>query len=144
MGMWTVQSLRREMCPDKDFQTIEKEAVASGFSGVVDVNAEDFLAPDSMKAAFDRAFAGRDYAPKTEADYFSAAYYGLADSYKKAIAELEANTGKKYDSLYIVGGGAKNKYLNELTEKACGIKVIALPIEATSIGNLRVQMEAAK
>ena len=144
MGMWTVQSLRRELCPDKDFQTIEKEAVASGFSGVVDVNADDFLAPDSMKGAFDRAFAGRDYAPKADADYFSAAYYSLADSYKNAIAELEANTGKKYDSLYIVGGGAKNKYLNELTEKACGIKVVALPIEATSIGNLRVQMKAAE
>ena len=142
MGMWTVQSLRRELCPDKDFQTIENEAVESGFSGVVDVNGEDFLAPDSMKAAFDRAFAGRDYAPKADADYFSAAYYSLADSYKNAIAELEANLGKKYDSLYIVGGGAKNKYLNELTEKACGIKVIALPIEATSIGNLRVQMAA--
>ena len=144
MGMWTVQSLRRELCPDKDFHTIEKAAVESGFSGVVDVNADDFLAPDSMKSAFDRAFAGRDYAPKTDADYFSAAYYGLADSYKNAIAELEANTGMKYDSLYIVGGGAKNKYLNTLTEKACGIKVVALPIEATSIGNLRVQMKAAK
>ena len=141
MGMWTVQSLRRELCPDKDFPTIEKEAVESGFSGVVDVNDNDFLAPDSMKSAFDRAFAGRDYAPKTEADYFSAAYHSLADSYKNAIAELEANTGKHYDTLYIVGGGAKNKYLNEITEKACGIKVKALPIEATSIGNLRIQMK---
>lgn len=140
MGMWTVQSLRRELCPDKDFPTIEREAVESGFSGVVDVNEDDFLAPDSMKGAFDRAFAGREYAPKTEADYFSAAYHSLADSYKNAIAELEKNLGKKYDTLYIVGGGAKNKYLNALTEKACGIKVVALPIEATSIGNLRVQM----
>jgi rhamnulokinase len=136
-----VQSLRRELCPDKDFQTIEKEAVESGFSGIVDINDSDFLSPDSMKSAFDRAFAGRDYAPGTDADYFSAAYYSLADSYKNAIAELEANTGKHYDTLYIVGGGAKNKYLNELTEKACGIKVKALPIEATSIGNLRVQMK---
>ena len=141
MGMWTVQSLRRELCPDKDFPTIEKEAVESGFSGVVDVNDNDFLAPDSMKSAFDRAFAGREYAPVADADYFSAAYHSLADSYKNAIAELEANTGKHYDTLYIVGGGAKNKYLNSLTEKACGIKVKALPIEATSIGNLRVQMK---
>ena len=144
MGMWTIQSLRKEICPDKDFQTIENEAVESGFSGVVDVNAEDFLAPESMKAAFDRAFAGREEAPKTDADYFSAAYHSLADSYRQAINELEANTGKHYDSLYIVGGGAKNKYLNSLTEKACGIKVVALPIEATSIGNLRVQMKACK
>ena len=141
MGMWTVQSLRRELCPDKDYQTIEKEAVESGFSETVDINGQDFLAPESMKAAFDRAFEGREAAPKTEADYFSCAYHSLALSYKNAIAELEANLGRHYDFLYIVGGGAKNKYLNELTEKSCGIKVIALPIEATSIGNLRVQME---
>lgn len=141
MGMWTVQSLRREMCPEKDFQTIENEAVESGFSETVDINDKDFLAPESMKAAFDRAFEGRENAPKTEADYFSCAYHSLALSYKNAIAELEANLGKHYDSLYIVGGGAKNKYLNDLTERSCGIKVIALPIEATSIGNLRVQME---
>jgi rhamnulokinase len=39
-----------------------------------------------------------------------------------------------------VGGGAKNVFLNGLTEKATGKKVIALPIEATAIGNLRIQI----
>ena len=46
-----------------------------------------------------------------------------------------------YDQLYIVGGGAKNQFLNDLTEKATGKKVVALPIEATAIGNLKIQME---
>ena len=59
----------------------------------------------------------------------------------KAIRELEHNTGRKYDTLYIVGGGAKNQFLNRLTEKATGKKVIALPIEATALGNLKIQME---
>ena len=45
-----------------------------------------------------------------------------------------------YKEIYIVGGGAKNGYLNALTEKITGKKVIALPIEATAIGNLKVQM----
>ena len=49
-----------------------------------------------------------------------------------------------YDSIYIVGGGAKNAFLNRLTEEASGKKVIALPMEATAIGNLKVQMEADK
>ena len=44
--------------------------------------------------------------------------------------------------IYIGGGGAKNTFLNELTEKASGKKIIALPIEATAIGNLKIQMEA--
>ncbi|MBR3437245.1 MAG: rhamnulokinase, partial [Lachnospiraceae bacterium] len=77
-------------------------------------------------------------------DYFRCAYRSLALSYREAIEELEHNTGKTYDRLYIVGGGAKNAFLNRLTEEATGKKVIALPIEATAIGNLKVQMEADK
>ena len=56
--------------------------------------------------------------------------------------EMSKNTGKKFDTLYIVGGGAKNTYLNELTEKICNIKVVALPIEATALGNLKIQIES--
>ena len=52
--------------------------------------------------------------------------------------------GKHYNKLYIVGGGAKNQFLNQLTEKATGKQVIALPIEATALGNLKIQIEAAK
>ena len=62
-------------------------------------------------------------------------------SYRDAIRELEANTGKTYEKLYIVGGGAKNAFLNRLTEEATGKTVIALPIEATALGNLKIQME---
>ena len=58
--------------------------------------------------------------------------------------ELEIITNQKFDSLYIVGGGAKNKYLNELTEYFTGKKVIALPIEATAIGNLYSQINLKK
>ena len=44
-------------------------------------------------------------------------------------------------TLYIVGGGARNKWLNELTQQFCNIRVVALPIEATALGNLSVQMK---
>ena len=44
--------------------------------------------------------------------------------------------------MYIIGGGARNTYLNELTEEYCGKKIIALPIEATALGNIKSQMEA--
>ena len=77
----------------------------------------------------------------TLGDYFRCAYRSLAISYRDAIRELEANTGSTYEKLYIVGGGAKNKFLNRLTEEATGKQVIALPIEATALGNLKIQME---
>ena len=54
---------------------------------------------------------------------------------------LEAITGQHWDKLYIAGGGAKNATLNELTAHYTGKQVVALPIEATAIGNLRIQMQ---
>lgn len=143
MGMWTVQSLRKELCPEKDFITIEKEATESDFTLTTDINHPSFLAPESMKAAFDEAFKDSDVKPVKECDYFSCAHRSLAECYRVAIEDVQKNLGKKFTDLYIVGGGAKNKFLNELTEKACGINVRPLPIEASSIGNLLVQMKAA-
>ena len=140
MGMWIVNRLRDELCPDKPFPDIVAEAEESAFDGVVDANASAFLAPESMKAAFDGALGTK---PQTVGDYFCCAYRSLALSYRDAIRELEANTSRTYEKLYIVGGGAKNQFLNRLTEEATGKTVVALPIEATALGNLKIQMGAS-
>ncbi len=137
MGMWLVNRLRAELCSQKDFTDIVIEAMSSRYDETVDADSYEFLAPESMKAAFDNALSVK---PRTVGDYFRCAYRSLALSYQRAIKELEANTGKSYEKIYIVGGGAKNHFLNHLTEEATGKKVIALPIEATAIGNLKIQM----
>ena len=139
MGMWLVNRLRDELCPGKPFGEIVAEAEASRFEETVDANAQCFLAPESMKAAFQSALSAQ---PETVGDWFRCAYRSLALSYMNAIQELQHNTGRHYDRIYIVGGGAKNAFLNRLTEEASGKKVIALPIEATAIGNLKIQMNA--
>jgi len=139
MGMWLVNRLRSELCPDKPFGEIVAEAEASRFEQTVDANAQAFLAPESMKDAFDKALSLK---PQTVGDYFRCAYRSLALCYMNAVQELQHNTGKKYDRIYIVGGGAKNALLNRLTEEVSGKKVIALPIEATAIGNLKIQIKA--
>lgn len=141
MGMWLVNELKRELCPDMAFPEIVKAAEESTCDILVDANAPEFLAPKSMKAAFDAAAGER---LKTIGDYFRCAYRSLAVSYREALKELERNTGSAYEKLYIVGGGAKNAFLNRLTEEATGKKVIALPIEATALGNLKIQMEVTK
>lgn len=138
MGMWLANELRRDLCPGKDFGLIVQEAMESDFDGLVDADAREFLAPKSMKAAFEKALGCSDL---KEGDYFRCAYRSLANSYKKAIDELESNTGITCDTLYIVGGGAKNAFLNRLTEETTGKKVVALPIEATAIGNLKIQLK---
>ncbi len=139
MGMWLVNELRRDICPDKDFESIVHEAENSNFNRTIDADSPDFFAPKSMKAAFDASLGVSDM---DVGDYFRCAYLSLAQSYCRAIKELEGNTGRTYEKLYIVGGGAKNLFLNRLTAEATGKKVIALPIEATAIGNLKIQLEA--
>ena len=139
MGMWLVNELQKELCSGLGFAEIVNAAKESRCDALIDANAPEFLAPKSMKAAFDTATGGKLI---SIGDYFRCAYRSLAESYAKALAELERNTGKQYDKLYIVGGGAKNEFLNHLTAKATGKRVIALPIEATALGNLKIQMEA--
>lgn len=138
MGMWLINELRRELCPGKSFSRIVQEAEKSTFDRTVDADSQAFLAPRSMKAAFDSVLG----VPMAEADYFRCAYRSLALSYAKAIAELESNTGRSCKKLYIVGGGAKNAFLNRLTGETTGKQVIALPVEATALGNLKIQLEA--
>ena len=141
MGMWLVNELRRDLCPDMPFSEIVKAAEESNCELLVDANAPEFLAPKSMKEAFDEATDGK---LDTIGDYFRCAYRSLAESYRLALSELERNTETTYEKLYIVGGGAKNAFLNRLTEEATGKQVIALPIEATALGNLKIQLEGKK
>ena len=140
-GMWIIQSLKKELCPDISFDGIVELAKASGYSEIFDVNDKAFLAPDSMKTAIIEYFKERGKTPPvTDGDLFSSAYHSLAYGYKVAIEDLERNTGRAYPEIYIVGGGAKNRHLNALTEEYTGKRVVALPIEATAIGNLKCQI----
>ena len=138
MGMWLVNRLRDELCSGKPWDEITADAQEKHFNHLVDVNDPVFLAPESMKTAFDSKLP---HPPKYTAGYFRCAYRSLAEGYRQAVEEMEQNTGCRYEKLYIVGGGAKNTYLNRLTAEATGKKVIALPIEATALGNIRIQLK---
>ena len=63
-------------------------------------------------------------------------------AYKDTLEEIESITGKKYDRINVVGGGANASYLNELTARMSGREVLAGPTEATAIGNLLIQLIA--
>ena len=107
MGMWLVNELKRELCPELPFPEILQAARESKCAALVDANAPEFLAPKSMKTAFDEKTGnGLD----TVGDYFRCAYRSLAESYREALSELERNTEACYERLYIVGGGAKNEF----------------------------------
>ena len=141
-GMWIVQCLRKELCPEISYDDIVKLAEDSSFLEIFDVNDDAFVAPKSMRAAIDTYMKENNKdIPRTLGDYFKCAYISLANCYGVAISEMEHNTGTVYSDIYVVGGGAKNEYLNKMTERYTGKRVIALPIEATAIGNLKIQMK---
>lgn len=140
MGLWIIQNLAKEL--SLSFTDMVSLASLSKYSELIDVNDECFKAPKDMKKEIISYLSNRKMIlPKNNADLINLVYHSLAFSYQQAIEELEEITNKKFKKIYIVGGGAKNKYLNELTKFYTQKEVIALPIEATSIGNLMMQME---
>jgi len=137
MGMWIIQCLQKQV--SVSFDEMEALARTSLFTQKFDVNDIRFTAPADMRREIFSALGGKT---TTDADIINSVFHSLAFSYGKAINELEENTGCKWDALYVAGGGAKSKYMHELTVKHTGKRVISLPIEATALGNLKIQMEA--
>ncbi len=144
-GMWLVNSIKRDLCPEMSFKDIDAVVESSTYEGTFDINDEAFTAPENMAVAVSDYLAAHGYErPVEPKDYFRAAYRSMAQGYKQAIDDLEFNTGSTYSEIFIVGGCARCKYLNLLTEEATGKRVVALPIEATAIGNLKVQIKSNK
>ena len=163
MGLWMIQSIRRELNGVDYVEGKEKTATwsladyekgkkysfadlenaakaATSFAGRVSANDTRFLAPASMIAEVQ---AAADVKPATVGELMQCVYASLADCYAKMIKNLAQLTGKTYTSVNIVGGGSKDGYLNKLTAEATGLEVFAGPTEGTAIGNLIIQFIAA-
>ncbi len=144
MGLWMIQSVKKELAPDMGFGEICEKASKCTIPSIVDANDDRFLAPENMTEEVQKACReSGQQVPEGIAEVASVIYNSLAECYAKTAEEIEALTGKKYTSIHIVGGGANADYLNRLTAKACDKTVYTGPTEATAIGNLAVQMIAA-
>ena len=145
MGLWMLQSIRREAGPGLSFNALEQAArEEEGFPSRVDVNHSCFLAPDNMGEAV-RALCRQTGQPEPGSlgELASCVYHSLAESYAASVKELSVLTGKRYTAVNVVGGGSRDGYLNQLTANATGLPVYAGPTEGTALGNLIVQMLAA-
>lgn len=144
MGLWMMQSIRREEAQGYSYDALEKFAEKeAAFKSRVDVNAPSFLAPKNMtEAVRQKCRESGQPVPENLGQLVRCVYYSLADSYAKAIAQLQQIAGERYDSLCVVGGGSKDTYLNQLTANASGLPVYAGPVEGTVIGNLIAQLLA--
>ena len=159
MGLWMIQSIRRELNGVDYVQGKQNRTAAAkqwsfpdliaeaekceDFPSIVDVNKSCFLAPDSMIDAIKAQCAATGQpVPETVGQLMQCVYTSLSLCYRDAIKGLEALTGNRYTSINIVGGGCQDMYLNRRTARATGLPVYAGPIEGTAIGNLVVQMIA--
>lgn len=160
MGLWMIQSVRRELngisyVQGKDQRTrssrqwgfpdlIAVAQEAEDFPSIVDVNDNRFLAPTSMiQAIQDACKDSNQPIPQTEGEIMQCIYRSLSLCYADAIDRLQKLTGTHYTSINIVGGGCQDGYLNLRTAQATKLPVYAGPIEGTAIGNLIVQMVTA-
>lgn len=163
MGLWMIQSIRRELngvdyvagkeraAWTLDVQPGEKQwsfpdliaaaEAAADFPSVVNANDDAFLAPDSMIAAVQATCETTGQpVPRTVGQLMQCVYRSLTLCYKGAIVGLSQLTGKTYTAIHIVGGGCQDNYLNRMTAAICRLPVWAGPVEGTAIGNLVIQM----
>ena len=141
MGLWMIQSVKKEFTENLSFAQICEMASKETIPSIVDCNDDCFLAPKSMiEAVQDFCRRTDQQVPESVGEIASVIYNSLAKCYGDTVEEIEEITGKKYSTIYVVGGGSNAGYLNELTAKYTGKKVSAGPSEATAIGNVIVQL----
>ena len=112
---------------------------------LIDTDDEIFLEPGDMRERI-VSYAKRtnQSIPNEPKEFFRCAYESLAYKYKETIEEIESVTNKKFEEIYIVGGGSNATFFCQLVANITGKKVIAGHGEATAIGNIVIQLIALK
>ena len=139
MGMWLFQNIRRNLNKSMTYDEMMTLAMNCGEYKYFDVNDRTLVAPDNMINAIGKLICSDDLGL-----ILNSAYHSLAKSYSKAVSEIEAVTGKRFNAIHIVGGGCQDEYLNALTRDYTGKDVTAGPIEATATGNIISQIISDK
>jgi rhamnulokinase len=144
MGFWLLQECVRDwrahgLAADVD-ALVAAAAAVPAFTALIDADDQIFLAPDDMPARIAAACERAGHpAPESQAETVRCILDSLALAYRTAIRQAQELSGRSVDVLHIVGGGAQNALLCQLTADACGLPVVAGPVEAAAIGNVLVQ-----
>jgi rhamnulokinase len=147
MGLWMLQCCRQFWSAQGTAysyaELMEMSFHESAFKHLVDPNNECFLHPTDMPEAISN-FCERTQQPKpgNPGAYVRAVLESLALKYAVVTGEIEQLTGKPITQIRIIGGGSKNRVLNQFTADATGRRVLAGPMEATALGNIAMQMLA--
>ncbi|MFG2501220.1 rhamnulokinase family protein [Streptomyces sp. NPDC048441] len=151
MGLWLLQECLRswntgtgEGTGSLDLETLLREAATTpALRSLIDAADPAFLPPGDMPHRIAEAcrIAGQPV-PATPAETTRCILDSLALAHRRAIDDAQRLSGRAVDVVHIVGGGARNALLCQLTADACGLPVVAGPPEAAALGNVLVQARA--
>jgi rhamnulokinase len=147
MGLWLVQECRRVWRAegsDRDYdelQTLAGEARSD--VAVFDPDDESLLHGGDMPARIAALCADSGQAaPAGDGELLRSILVSLACKYRLVCEQLEHVSDEAIDTIHVVGGGARNELLCQLTANVCGREVVTGPVEATALGNVLVQAMA--
>ena len=144
MGMWLVQECRRAWAAEGKTYTYDAltalAEAAPAFGPLINPSDARYLAPGEMPARIQAACRESDQSvPDTPGALVRCVLESLALEYRRVIDLIETIVSRPMTAVHIVGGGSRNRLLNQLTANATGRPVIAGPVEATATGNILVQ-----
>ncbi|MDR2814067.1 MAG: rhamnulokinase [Prevotellaceae bacterium] len=146
-GMWLLERCKSEWASRRDYSYAELVAMATAetpFRFFVDPDAPEFANPKSMTEAIaGRCASTGQPVPVSDAEFVRCIFDSLAMKYRYTLDKLKGFASHPIERLHVIGGGAKNELLNQLTANAIGLPVVAGPSEATAIGNIMAQAMAA-
>jgi rhamnulokinase len=143
MGLWLLQESMRTWGEEDLASLLDAAARAPAFAAVVDADDPAFLAPGDIPSRIaDACRRTGQQPPPDRAGVVRCIVDSLALAHRRAVHAARRLSGREVDVVHVVGGGARNALLCQLTADACGLPVLAGPVEATALGNVLVQGRA--
>ncbi|WP_435928520.1 rhamnulokinase [Dryocola sp. BD613] len=143
MGLWLLQRVSKELGITDLPALIARTRQLPACKFVINPNDDRFINPENMSREIQAACReSRQPVPLTDAELARCIFDSLALLYAATLRELAELRGRPVSCLHIVGGGSQNELLNQLCADACGVPVLAGPVEASTLGNIGCQLMA--
>ncbi|EHL5389348.1 rhamnulokinase [Salmonella enterica] len=141
MGLWLLQRVLKERRITDLPALIAQTEALSACRFLINPNDDRFINPDDMRTEIQAACRETGQpVPLSDAELARCIFDSLALLYADILHELANLRGEAFTQLHIVGGGCQNALLNQLCADACGIRVMAGPIEASTLGSIGIQL----
>jgi len=145
-GLWLLQQCKKAWDASHNYtyeQLTKMAEEVKPFNILIDTDSPEFYNPANMPEAIaNYCKKTSQKIPANHAEFVRCIFDSLAMKYRFVLEQLNNFANPAIEKLFVIGGGAKNKLLCQLTANALGIPVVTGPAEATAVGNIMVQAKA--